>query len=487
MSDQIRNLEPKAVWNNFANLSEVPRPSKKEEKVIKFIKDFGEGLGLETEVDKAGNVVIRKPATPGMENRKMVTLQSHLDMVHQKNGDVKIDFAKDPIQLRIDGQWVKATGTTLGADNGMGVATIMALLQATDTPHGPLEGLFTIDEETGMTGAFALQPGFVKGDILLNLDSEDEGELYIGCAGGVDTNVHLRFDTQELPANSSALKLRMAGLKGGHSGMDISLGLGNSNKLMARFLYSLIGKSKVQLATFAGGTARNAIPRETEAVMVCEADDLENVRKLAKEFEAILKAEYAAREPNLTFTAEKADAPYKVLSAKNHKQLVRALHACINGVYAMSAEVPGLVETSTNLSVVKLAKGTCDIYTLQRSSLDSAKLAVAGMVAAAFQLAGAVVRHLGMYPGWQPDASSEILQVMKQVYEKQTGKTPAVKAVHAGLECGIIGQKYPNMELISFGPTIRGAHSPEERAEIASVQKFWDYLLETLKEIPVKS
>lgn len=483
MPEEIRKLEPKKIWNNFADLSQVPRPSKREEKAVEYVKSFGEKLGLETLTDEAGNVVIRKPATPGMENRKMVTFQSHVDMVHQKNSDVTFDFEREGIQTYIDGGWVKAKGTTLGSDNGIGVATALAVLESDDIAHGPVEALFTVDEETGMTGAFALKPGVLKGDYLLNLDSEEEGELYIGCAGGVDTLVEWDYEPIK-PQGDAAFQVVVSGLKGGHSGMDIKLGRGNSNKLMARFLLALTDDIEFQLAPLEGGTARNAIPRETTAVVVFDKSETGRFDQALKQFLQTIRNEYGDREPHLKLEANATEVPSGAMNAGDQQKLLWALHATVNGPLQMSHEVDGLVETSSNLSKIKLAGGKLEMETLQRSAIDTARDNAATMFGAPFHLLGATVRHEGAYPGWQPAPQSEILQVMQQEYQKMFGKKPVARAEHAGLECGIIGAKYPGMELISFGPTIENPHSPDEKAHIKSVQKFWDYLLEVLKAIP---
>lgn len=487
MAENIEDLEPKAIWKNFAELSKVPRPSKKEERVVAFVKKFGENLGLETLTDEVGNIVIRKPATKGMENRKMVTLQSHVDMVHQKNNDVNFDFEKDAIQPYVEGDWVKARGTTLGADNGLGVATAMAVLQSKEIAHGPLEAVFTVDEETGMTGAFALKPGFLKGDILLNLDSEDEGELYIGCAGGVDTNVDWEYPEEAAPAGFQSFVLSVTGLQGGHSGMDINTGRGNSNKLMGRFLFEAREKCNLRLASFRGGTARNAIPRETIAQVWVASNKIDALHEHIKAFENAIKNELGSVEPDFKMNLEPENSAAKVMTNAAQDKFVNAVEGCPNAVLRMSREVEGLVETSTNLSKINLAEGKLRIESLQRSSIETARDNAAHTVGAVFMLIGAKVEHVGAYPGWKPNPHSEILEVMKKVYKDEFGKVPDVKAVHAGLECGIIGERYPNMELISFGPTIRHAHSPREQANIPSVKLFWKYLLDVLKNIPVKS
>ena len=484
MSNEITNLEPKQVWKNFYSLTQVPRPSKKEGKIIQFMKEFGEKLNLETKVDSTGNVVIRKPATPGMEKRKTVTLQTHLDMVPQKNSGTKHDFEKDPIQTFVDGEWVKARGTTLGSDNGMGVAAAMSVLESKNLKHGPIEALFTIDEETGMTGAFNLQKGFLKGDILLNMDSEDEGELYIGCAGGLDATIWLPYRESPLPKNHSPYQLALKGLRGGHSGLDINMGRGNANKLLFRYLSIAAENFSIRISSFNGGNLRNAIPREAFAVVMVPDKNTRAFLKDVKAFQAVLQNELKAVEPDITLEASKTKKPLKVISRDAQEKLILSVYSCPNGVIRMSDGVPGLVETSTNLAVVRTEKGGAVIQCLLRSSVDSAKDDLGSMVKSVFILAGAEVKLEGGYPGWKPNPDSPILHAMKDVYHKKFGKVPEVKAIHAGLECGLIGGIYPKLDMISFGPTIRHPHSPDEKVHIGSVAKFWDYLVATLENIP---
>ncbi len=486
MNKEIFNLEPQRVWKNFYSLTQIPRPSKKEKRVIEFMVEFGKKLGLETFVDDVGNVIIRKPATPGMENRKGVVLQGHLDMVPQKNSDKVHDFEKDPIEAYIDGEWVTADGTTLGADNGIGVAAAMAVLEAKDIAHGPIEALFTIDEETGMTGAFGLKPGLLKGEILINMDSEDEGELYVGCAGGLDANIEFSARLESTPSNHFAYKLAITGLKGGHSGMDINLGRANSIKLLFRFLYQAEKQLALRIASIDGGSLRNAIPREAFAVVVVPTGKTTEFEKMLGQFEKIYKDEFSLTEPNLKFTYEKVDMPSKVLDNNIQSKAIRAFFGCPNGVVRMSDAVPGLVETSNNLARVftenDKIKGQC----LLRSSVESSKDALAQKMAAIFELAGASIDFTGGYPGWKPNPNSAILKSMQDVYQKMYGKIPEVKAIHAGLECGLLGGVYTNWDMISFGPTIRHPHSPDEKVNIETVKKFWDYLVEVLKNIPIK-
>lgn len=474
----VRNLEPKAVWNNFENLNEVPRPSKKEERVIAFAKAFGESLKLPTHVDPCGNVIITKPATPGMEDRKTVILQSHLDMVHQKNSDTDFDFATQGIQSYIDGDWVKAKGTTLGADNGMGVAAIMTLLESKDIPHPAIEALFTIDEETGMTGAFNLEKGILKGQILLNLDTEDDDEFSIGCAGGIDTNTNVKLN--EAPVTSGyAYKITVNGLKGGHSGVEINLERGNANKIMNRLMYD--ANVDLRIVEINGGSLRNAIPRESFATVVVNSESyVAEVKKRADE----IKAEFSIEDPALNITIEKVNLPSKALSTNDSSRICLTLFACHNGVFTMSRAIDGLVETSSSLARVIVKDGVFSTQSLQRSSLESGKMNVANTVAAPFRLMGCNVEQGGSYPGWAPNPKSEIMDIMVAKYTELFGEEPKVMAIHAGLECGIIGERYPGLDMISFGPTIKGPHSPDERVNIASVQKFWKFLLEVLKHTP---
>jgi dipeptidase D len=487
MGKEICNLEPKALWENFYNMCQIPHPSKHEEKIRTFLVEFGKGLGLETITDEVGNVIIRKPATPGMENRKGIVLQGHMDMVPQKNNDKNHDFEKDPIETIIgDDGWIKANGTTLGADNGIGCAAGMAVLQSKDIAHGPIEVLITTDEETGMTGAFGLQPGILKGDILLNLDSEDEGELYVGCAGGVDGTFVFDYKKESVPANYEAYKINIGGLKGGHSGMDIVLGLGNANKLIIRFLYQAIQKFSLRLASIEGGSLRNAIPREASVVVVAPKGTSEELKQFMFGFFDITSAELSISEPDYKMTIEPAAMPEFVIDADNTNRAVKAIYACPNGVIRMSDAMVGLVETSTNLAIVSSKNDKITINCLLRSSVNSAKEDLSDMMASVFALAGAKFEFEGGYPGWKPNPNSPILEIAKKVYLDKYGKTPDVKAIHAGLECGLLGDVYPKWDMLSFGPTIRNPHSPRERVNIETVNTFWNYLVEILKNAPVK-
>lgn len=486
MSQEIRQLQPTSVWNKFSDLNEVPRPSKKEERVIQFMLDFGATLGLETFSDHVGNVIIRKPATEGMENRKKVTLQSHLDMVHQKNADTDFDFDNEGIKMIIDGDWVRAEGTTLGADNGMGVAAIMALLESTDIPHPFLEALFTIDEETGMTGAMGLEGGVLQGEILLNLDTEEDDEIDIGCAGGIDITATRNYEEVNVDANAIGCLITVNGLQGGHSGMDIHRGLGNSNKIMNRLLYNAAQEFDVQLAELNGGSLRNAIPRESFAELAITAAKKADFEREFSKWATIIKAELSVTEPELSVTISWEGNPTKVMDRNTQDKVIRAIYTAHNGVYAMSASIPDLTETSNNIARVIIKDGSIKIGCLTRSSVNTAKMDLANALKSAFELAEFNVMMDGEYPGWNPNPDSAILKVLETKYETLFNEKPKVVACHAGLECGILGQNYPEMDMISFGPTIKGAHSPDERVSISSVQKFWKYLLEILKDSPKK-
>ncbi|WP_313503283.1 aminoacyl-histidine dipeptidase [Kaistella carnis] len=479
---ELSQLEPQIIWKNFAALNSVPRPSKKEEKVIEFIKNFGEKLNLETTVDEVGNVIIKKPATAGMEDRKPIVMQSHLDMVCQKNSDVNFDFETQGIEMEVDGDWVKAKGTTLGADNGLGVASIMSVLESNDIAHPALEALFTIDEETGMTGAIGLKPGQLHGEILLNLDTEEDDEIDIGCAGGIDVTASQEYGLED--AKGQIVKITVKGLQGGHSGMDIHKGFGNSNVLLGRLLYTGVENQNIQLISIDSGGLRNAIPREGNVVLSVR-NSVEFIDH-ANTLKAELLEEFASIEKDLHINIETFSTDERAISEEDSKKIILALKAAHNGVYRMSPDVEDLVETSNNIARVELKNGKLQILNLSRSSVDSSKAAVAEQLKSVYELAGMKVEFSGSYPGWKPKPGSEIVQVMEKIYEKNFGEKPQVVACHAGLECGIIGANYPNMEMVSFGPTIRGAHSPEEKANIPSVQKYWGFLKEILANIPKK-
>ncbi len=485
MNKEIRNLEPKVLWNNFTDLNEVPRGSKKEERVIAFMADFGKNLGLETIIDPIQNVIIKKPATAGMENRKTVVLQSHLDMVHQKNEDTNFDFDTEGIKMIIDGDWVKADGTTLGADNGLGVAAIMSILASNDIPHPALEALFTIDEETGMTGAKGLQGGYLNGEILLNLDTEEDNELDIGCAGGIDVTATKDYEEIALSGNCKGFNITVKGLRGGHSGMDIHRGFGNANKIMNRILEKT--QDFISISEIKGGSLRNAIPRESFASVVCDTGNAGKFIAKAEEISHQIKKEFKEIEPNLEFTFKSKTCPSKVMDKTEQSKLINAINNAHNGVYKMSEDMADLVEASNNIAKINVNNGHIKIDCLTRSSAEDSKMDVANQLKGAFENEGYTVEFSGSYPGWQPNPDSAILGVMEDIYENIFDKKANVVACHAGLECGILGTNYPEMDMISFGPTIKGAHSPDERANIASTQKFWKYLLEILNNIPEKA
>lgn len=477
---EVRNLEPKEIWNHFEDLNAVPRPSKEEERVIEFAKSFGENLGLSTYVDPVGNVIIKKPATPGMENRQTIIMQAHLDMVHQKNGSTDFDFKTQGIQSYIDGEWVKAKGTTLGADNGMGVAAIMSVLASKDLKHPAIEALFTIDEETGMTGAFELEQGILDGTILLNLDTEDDDEYSIGCAGGVDTNTSLKVNRESCPAGLNSYKIVIKGLKGGHSGMDINQERGNANKIMNRLHHEGL-KHGLRIVEINGGSLRNAIPRESESIVLADSAYLLAFDDLAE----AIKNENSINEPHLEINIQRIDDVATCLSKEDTIKVINAIYSVHNGVYKMSMNVPGLVETSSSLARVIVKDDAFITQSLQRSSVESSKWDIAYTVGACFHSIGAEVSHDGSYPGWSPNKESKILNVMIDLYKNRFNEEPKVKACHAGLECGILGERYPGLDMISFGPTIRNPHSPDEKVNIKSVQKFWGLLEDVLENIPL--
>ncbi len=482
-----QELKPVGVFKYFAEICQVPRPSKKEEKIIEYLKNFGAKHNLETKTDEAGNVLIIKPATPGKENLKTVVLQSHIDMVCEKNNNIEHDFLNDPIQIEIDGEWMKAKGTTLGADNGIGVATELALLADKTIEHGPIECLFTVDEETGLTGAFALQKSFFDGDILLNLDSEDEGEIFIGCAGGIDSVAEFKYNEIDVPQNYFFMRVEVKGLKGGHSGGDIHLGRGNANKILNRFLSRVAADYDMYLCDIDGGNLRNAIPREAYAIFAVPQEFKHNVRTDLNVFTAEIENELSIVEPDIKLILESSDAHPKAFDKATTDKLLKAIYAAPHGVYAMSQDMPGLVETSTNLASIKVKQGNIiRIETSQRSSILSARNDMANTVRAVFNLAGANVTFGEGYPGWKPNPNSEILEVAKKSYKELFGVEAKVKAIHAGLECGLFLDKYPELDMISFGPTLTGVHSPDERMHIPSVEKFWNHLLDILVNIPEK-
>ena len=479
---KVRELLPVELWNNFEDLNAVPRPSKKEARVIEFIKNFGLNLGLSTYVDPCGNVIIKKPASKGSENQKTVIIQSHLDMVHQKNADTEFDFLTQGIQSYIDGDWVTAKGTTLGADNGMGVATIMTLLASITIQHPSIEALFTIDEETGMTGAFELEKGILEGEILLNLDTEDDDEFSIGCAGGIDTNTSKLYKQEKISVGIG-LEIIVKGLKGGHSGMDIHLERANANKMMNRIL-SLALNYNLKISQIDGGSLRNAIPRESVAKIVVDSKDFLNQ---LDDLVAEIKSEFFKSEPDLIIEVNNIDSITHGLSLNDSYEIVNAIYSVFNGVYKMSQSIDGLVETSSSLARVILKEGSFITQSLQRSSVESSKKDIAKTIGASFLNIGAEVEHSGSYPGWAPNTDSEILDIMVSLYQNMFNSEPKVQACHAGLECGILNERYPGLDMISFGPTIKNPHSPDEKVHIASVQKFWSLFVEVLKVIPLKN
>lgn len=479
-------LKPASVFHYFNEVCQVPRPSKKEEKIIAYLLDFAKRYNLEVKTDEAGNVLMKKSATSGMENCKTIILQSHIDMVCEKNGDVEHDFSNDPIQTYIDGEWLKAKGTTLGADNGIGIATQLALLASDDIVHGPIECLFTVDEETGLTGAFALKEGFMEGDILINLDSEDEGELFIGCAGGANTNAVFSYEEIDVPQDYFFFNVTIKGLTGGHSGDDINKNRANANKLLVRFLTQLQEKYDFYLCQISGGNLHNAIPREASALCAVPMKYKEPVRIDMNIFTAEIENEFSVTEPNLRTELSSESACPKAIDRSTVSRLLKSLHAVHHGVYAMSQEIEGLVETSSNLASIKMADGKICIATSQRSSILSSRKDMSETVRSVFQLAGAEVTTGDGYPGWKPNPSSPILRVAIESYKRLFGVEPKVKAIHAGLECGLFLEKYPSLDMFSTGPTLRGVHSPDERMHIPSVEKFWIHLLDVLAHVPVR-
>ncbi|MGE5401949.1 MAG: aminoacyl-histidine dipeptidase [Ignavibacteriales bacterium] len=487
MAKVLGELKPELLWHHFEEICNRPHPSRQEGEIAEYVVSVGKKNNLETLRDEFGNVLIRKPATKGKENLKTTVLQGHLDMVPEKNSDVKHDFEKDPIQPYVEGGWVKAKGTTLGSDNGIGVAAALAVIESKDMEHGPLEFLFTLDEETGLNGASSLKPGFLKSTVLLNLDSEEDGALYIGCAGGTTTYADFKFNSENVPSDSAAYELKVTGLKGGHSGLDIAEGRGNAIKILTRLIWNLVKKYDLKLASINSGSKHNAIPREGFAVATVSSAKASEMEKFVSEFNTTVKKELATNEPGLKIEAVKTQVPSKIMDSKSAANLLNALYAAPHGVLTMSPDIKGLVETSTNLAIVAVEDNKVSITTSQRSSVESERDDAANMVASVFTLAGADVKQGDGYPGWKPNIQSPILSVVKSTYEKLYSQQPEVKAIHAGLECGIINERYPDMDMISFGPTIVGAHSPDERVNIETVQKFWNLLQEVLKNIPANN
>jgi dipeptidase D len=486
MSDVFNGLYPELIWKYFGQICKVPRPSKKEEKISAYIQSVAAELGLECQTDEIGNILVRKDASPGYENREIIVLQSHIDMVCEKNSDTYHDFDKDPIIPRKEGEWIKATGTTLGADDGIGIAAQLAIMEDKTLEHGPLEFLFTIDEETGLTGAKGLKEGFLKGNILLNLDSEDEGELFIGCAGGKDTTITFTFSKVPVNYDCGGFLVKVTGLKGGHSGDDINKGLGNANKILNRLLWNASNRFEMRISSFDGGNLRNAISREAFATITVPKRFQTDFIKYVKEFNTIVKSEFKTTEPGLLISYQSTEMPSFVMDLSSQERLLNAVYACPHGVIAMSADIPNFVETSTNLASVKFNDKQIIIGTSQRSSSESGKEDVVSMVASVFRLAGGKIIHSDGYPGWTPNPDSIILDITRNAYSRLFKTEPKVLAIHAGLECGLIGEQYPGMDMISYGPTIKGAHSPDERLLIPTVGKFWDLTLDVLKNAPVK-
>jgi len=487
MNKNLAGLAPQIVWKNFQRITRIPRPSFHEEAIRRYILDFAHEHGLEAFEDEVHNVIVRKPATAGMEDRKGVVLQAHVDMVPQKNGDKKFDFEKDPIEAYIDGEWVTADGTTLGADDGIGVAAILSVLESKDIPHGDIEALFTATEESGMVGAFGLKAGVLKGEVLLNLDSETEGELYVGCAGGLDASVSFDYTAEATPSTGyRAAEITIKGLKGGHSGIEIILQRANANKLLFRLLRTVAKERKLLLCSVDGGGLRNAIPREAKAVVMVREEEFGQLLQSVEEFKKLVTAEFAGIEDNIVIEAAETERPAEMIAEKVAEKLIKAVVACPDGMQKMSRSMEGLVQTSTNLARVVSDGSSVKLHCLLRSSVNSEKADLGEAISAVFELAGAEVSLTGGYDGWKPDMESPILHAMTDSYEELYGVRPRVIGIHAGLECGIIGGPYPEMDMISFGPTICYPHSPDEKVEIASVAKFWEFLCHTLGNAPRK-
>ena len=485
MKEAIKGLHPQAMWDHFYEISQIPRCSKEEEKVREHILKIVRRNNLESKMDAVGNVVVKKPATAGLEKKPIIVFQGHLDMVCEKNKNTVHDFTKDPIKLVRDGDWIKADGTTLGSDNGIGVATALAVMEDPSMKHGPLEFLFTIDEETGLTGATEIANDMLDGRILLNMDSEEDGALYIGCAGGQDAELYMKTDTEKIPNGFKAVQIKITGLTGGHSGLNIHEGRGNAIKLLTRFLWKALPQVSGRLANIEGGSKHNAIPREADAIVFLPSDKIANIKQIAKEYDAIYKNEYKAVDPKVTLLVEEKgfEKPSEMFTSQLHNRLLNLLYVIPHGVMGMSHAIPGLVETSTNLAVISLKDNKISILTSQRSSVASALTALHDMVRACGFQAGAEVHSGGGYPAWQPNPDSALLKRAKRVYQDLFGKEPEVKAIHAGLECGIIGDKFPGMDMISFGPTIIGAHSPDEKVQISTVEKFWKFVEALIKDV----
>ncbi|WP_413110823.1 aminoacyl-histidine dipeptidase [Thaumasiovibrio sp. DFM-14] len=483
---QLDQLAPLPVWHYFDAICAIPHPSYHEEALATYILAFAKKHNLLAQRDKTGNIFIQKPATKGMESRQGVVLQAHLDMVPQKNEDTVHDFTQDPIQTYIDDGWVSAKGTTLGADNGIGLATCLAVLASSDLPHGPIEALFTINEEAGMDGAFGLESGWLQGDILINTDSEQEGEVYVGCAGGIDAEISIALDHEPCPSNHSALKLTLKGLKGGHSGCDIHTGRANAIKLLTRFLFDYLDAFEGRVHCINGGSLRNAIPREASTIIVVPTQQIDNISNAFTRFLHLLHEELGQTETSIAIDVTSIEQISSVWTIGVHQRLLRTLHACPNGVIRMSDDFPGVVETSLNVGVINTSDGHVAILCLIRSLIDSGRLQVESRLKAVAALAGAAITFGGAYPGWKPDPNSQIMQLFRSIYDDIYGKKPNIMVIHAGLECGLFKKPYPDMDMISFGPTIKYPHSPDEKVEIASVALFWQQMCALLNAIPEK-
>lgn len=481
---EVKDLKPALIWQCFDEITKVPRPSRHEEQIREFLLNFAAKHNISVKTDKVGNVVMTKPATPGHENAPIVVLQAHMDMVAEKNSDVEHDFLKDPIQTYIDGDWVKAKGTTLGADNGIGMAACLAALIDPELVHGPIECLFTVNEEIGLEGAINLGEGMIQGKILINLDSEDDGEIFVGCAGGIDTTAVFTYRRSVAPEHFRYMKVSVSGLLGGHSGGDIHLGRANANKLVARFLFNCSRENEIAVSEFCGGNLRNAIPREAYAVFGIHCDKKDCVADSLEKYAAEITREYAGIEPSMKFAIEDVERPGFCIDSETSVALIRAIYSAPHGVFSMSRDIPGLVETSTNLAAVKMeGDDKIKITTSQRSSVESRKNDIAGQVEAHFLLAGAEVSHSDGYPGWAPNMNSPIMKISAEAYEELFGVKPAIKAIHAGLECGLFLENNPELDMVSFGPTMTGVHSPDEQLNIPTVEKFWRHLALTLKKV----
>lgn len=483
MAKVLAGLQPQKVWEYFEEITQIPHPSKKEEKIRQYVIDWATAKGFECKSDALGNVVVRKPATPGMENRTPICIQGHLDMVCEKNSDVEFDFDNQGLNIYIDGEWVKANGTTLGADNGIGIAMGMALMDSNEA-HPALEILCTLDEETGLTGAIQLGTDLLNAKILLNLDSEEDGAFTIGCAGGLNTSGTYKYEAAAVPADSSAYKISVKGLRGGHSGIEIHDGRGNAAKFLTRIVYNLMNKMNIRLSSFTSGNKHNAIPREAFGIVAVPNAAKADFEKFIAEFDAMVKKEFATKEPNLTVFAESVEMPNRVMTEEFQKRLIWSFYAMPHGVIRMSPDIAGLVQTSTNFAVIETRDNEVYVLTSQRSSVETEKRNVEGKVRCAFELGGAVVKSGDGYPAWEPNVNSPIVKLSKEIYAKMYGQEPKIEAIHAGLECGLIGEKYPGMDMISFGPTLKDVHSPDEKVHIPAVEKCWNLLLEIVKNIP---